>query len=432
MGQASIDDIVSNQGPAVAPPTAAAAAAPVSGTAHVDDIVSNQGPAPGSITEANQKYNQPFQPVPKDPVAPPQDHKEELVKSVGGDHGLAAYRAARKAVDGVELMIKAPAASYDAAKELVRNLGTDMLSNVKANLTETDPNHGQMYAAPIFPAPGVGTATQAFADTAPAVSTTAPIAAATTAPAGDSLMTRLTNPFKKWLATPKDAGAAATQEPTAAAVRDVTGSPASAPIVSREAGTTAADDMLNNLGVQKDAAYKKIDDIAEFDLKAEKQKLSDTKYAIKQPGADVKGLQEEMDLSNQKIADANKKLVKAGINPKDADELNKAWEATKLFKQDLVRATKADGTLDVNVLLKRANSRFNPRYGDRLAQAFGKGDAQAGKAIASKYIQGLEAAQAAGQHALSTQRFKLWLTGLGATAGIGSAGYKTLETLLAP
>jgi hypothetical protein len=45
MGQASIDDIVSNAGPAAATPPPAATAAPVSGTAHVDDIVSNQGPA---------------------------------------------------------------------------------------------------------------------------------------------------------------------------------------------------------------------------------------------------------------------------------------------------------------------------------------------------------------------------------------------------
>lgn len=53
MGQASLDDIVSNQGPAAAPAASAATAAPTGGVAHIDDIVSNQGPvqapaAPGT------------------------------------------------------------------------------------------------------------------------------------------------------------------------------------------------------------------------------------------------------------------------------------------------------------------------------------------------------------------------------------------------
>ena len=52
MGQASLDDIVSNQGPVAQPAASSATAAPASGTAHIDDIVSNQGPtsspAPGT------------------------------------------------------------------------------------------------------------------------------------------------------------------------------------------------------------------------------------------------------------------------------------------------------------------------------------------------------------------------------------------------
>lgn len=266
-----------------------------------------------------------------------------------------------------------------------------------------------------------------------AAAATAPKVAEVTAPVAEapSLMTRLTNPFKKLLTSPKEVAAAATQEPGAAAIRTAVGAPSTAPIV--EGATSVADDLLAKTGVQKDSAYKRIDDMVGFDLKAEKQKLLDTRYAIKQPGADVKGLQDEIDASTRQIADANKKLVEAGINPKEADQLNTAWEATKTFKNDIVKSTSSDGTINVKQLLNRGkNARFNPRYGDRLAQAFGKGDAAAGKAIADEYMAGLEAAQKAGVDAFKAQRFKLWLGGLVGGAAIGTAGVAGTEALLAP
>jgi len=263
-----------------------------------------------------------------------------------------------------------------------------------------------------------------------AAATPAPVAAV---PAAESegLMTRLTNPFKKLLTSPKDAAAAATQEPGSAAIRTAVGAPSSTPIL--EGPTSVADDLLAKTGVQKDSAYRRIDDTVGFDLKAEKQKLSDTRYAIKQPGADVKGLQDEIDASTRRIADANKVLVERGIDPKQADQLNTAWEATKTFKNDIVRSTASDGTINVKQLLTRGkNARFNPRYGDRLAQAFGAGDASAGKAIAVEYMSGLEAAQKAGVDAFKAQRFKLWLAGILGGAAITGAGVKGVEALLAP
>jgi hypothetical protein len=253
---------------------------------------------------------------------------------------------------------------------------------------------------------------------------TAAKAPAVAAPEAAGMMTRLTNPFRKLLTSPKEAGLAATQEPGAAAIRTATGAAVDTPI--RAGTTTAADDLLAKVGIQKDAAYKQIDDTVGFDLKAERQKLSDTQYAIKQPGADVPKLNAEMDISTKQIAEANTKLQAAGIDPKVADRLNTSWEANKGFKNDIVKSTSSDGNINVKQLLKRtADSRFNPKYGDRLAQAFGKGDVAAGKPIAEAYIKGLEAAQKAGVQAVHAQKVHQWIAGLIAPVGVG--GYEGLK-----
>lgn len=270
-------------------------------------------------------------------------------------------------------------------------------------------------------------------EAAAATKTPAAAPAAAVAPAAEStgLLNRFTNPFRKLLTSPKEAGLAATQEPGATAIRTAVGAPANAPIV--QGATSVADDLLSKVGVQKDVAYKRIDDAVGFDLKAEKQTLDDTRYALKQPGADVKALQASIDDSVRRIADANKILVERGINPKVADQLNTSWEAAKTLKNDIVRSTASDGTINVKQLLTRGkNARFNPRYGDRLAQAFGKGDAAAGKAIADEYMQGLEAAQKAGVDAFKAQRFKLWLTGLVGGAAVTTGGVEGVKALLAP
>lgn len=376
-------------------------------------------------------------PLPKpEPVAPPQDHKEELVKSIAGDRGLVSYRSARDVVGHVENLIKSPAGMYDAAKQYVQSIPETMKKAVMPEPQDLDPTHHIVNQNPIAPMPGAGAAADAFTterslatagerDLAAGSQAMAPQTAP--APPAASTKSLLTNPFKKLLQSPKDAGVAATQEPGAAAIRTATGAPATTPILSGT--TTAADDSLAKVGVAKDAAYKQIDDTVGFDLKAERQKLSDTQYAIKQPGADVPKLQEEIDASTKQIADANTKLKAAGIDPKGADRLNTSWEATKGVKNDIVKSTSSDGTINVKQLLTRSkNARFNPRYGDRLAQAFGQGDAAAGKPIADAYIQGLEAAQKAGVQAVKAQKIKLWVSSL----LVGGAGAEGVKLLLAP
>ena len=380
---------------------------------------------PSRSAEANQvAFHTPFVP---EPVAPPADHKEELVKNIAGDRGLTSYRAAREAVMHVENLIKAPAGAYDAAKQYVQSIPDTIKKAVMPEPQTLDPTTHQLYASPITPIPGVGSAVESFG--APAARAEA--AAAATAPATEGLTTRLTNPFRKLLTSPKEAGVTASQEPAATAIRTAASTPAGAPIL--EGTTTAADDTLAKVGAAKDAAYKRIDDTVGFDLKAERQKLGDTQYAIKQPGADVPKLQQEIDASTKQIADANAKLKAAGIDPKVADRLNTSWEANKQFKNDLVKSTASDGTVDVKQLLNRSkNARFNPRYGDRLAQAFGKGDVAAGKPIADAYIQGLEAAQKAGVSAVKAQKIKLWVAGLVGAAAIGSGATAGIKMLLEP
>ncbi len=266
----------------------------------------------------------------------------------------------------------------------------------------------------------------------------APEAEAAVAPAAEAaetpgLVSRLTNPFRKLLQSPKEAGLAATQEPAATALRTSVGAPAGTPILEGEGPSTVIDDHLAKVGTAKDAAYKQIDDTVGFDLKDAKKQLSDAQYAIKQPGANAPAIQKDIDLLTKKIGDANNTLKAANIDPKVADRLNTSWEASKGVKNDIVKSTSSDGTINVNQLLNRAkNSRFNQRYGDRLAQAFGQGDSAAGKPIADAYIRGLEAAQAAGKTAIRIQNFKLWTAGLIGAAAIGEAGRAGITALLAP
>jgi hypothetical protein len=97
-----------------------------------------------------------------------------------------------------------------------------------------------------------GEAAAPEAEAAATAAKVAPVAEA--APATEGLLTRLTNPFKKLLTSPKAAGVAAAQEPAGTAIRTATGAVAGTPIL---AGTeTAADETLAKVGTAKDAAYK--------------------------------------------------------------------------------------------------------------------------------------------------------------------------------
>ena len=268
-------------------------------------------------------------------------------------------------------------------------------------------------------------------------------AAAAASPAEERILTRLTNPFRKAASAAKsyiptttpiqDVARVTAAEPGSTAVRTATGAGAETPILA--GAKTVADESLADLATKKSAAYKQIDDLVGFDRKAEIQKMKDTEYAMKQPGAsmDIMKLQGELADSQLRIAVADKKLAAAGIDPKAADNLNTAWEAGKQFRQGLVTASDSEGNVTVQKLLNSGKTlRTNPKYGDRLAQFFGKGDAAAGKPIADAYMQELQAAQRAGVHAVSAQRIARWTARVLAGGLVGGGAVDFAEHLLAP
>src|SRR5579864_424415 len=274
-----------------------------------------------------------------------------------------------------------------------------------------------------------GEAAAPEAEAAATAAKVAPVAEA--APATEGILTRLTNPFRRLTTPAKEVGAAAAAEPAAQAVRKVAGATPETPVLA--GASTAVDKPITDLATKKSAAYKQIDDVVGFDRKAEIQKLKDFNYAIQQPehAKDIMTLQGQIHDSELRLAVADKKLAAAKIDPKVADSLNTSWEAGKQFKKGLVTATSSDGTVNVNQLLNSAKRlRLDPKYGDRLAQFFGKGDAAAGKPIADSYVSELQAAQKTGVHAMHVQKIHQWIGGLIGTAALGGAyeGAKLLAT----
>jgi hypothetical protein len=269
--------------------------------------------------------------------------------------------------------------------------------------------------------------------------------AASSLPAGSPTPYQRPNPFRKLVMSPKAVGAmeeAATSQPAAqTAVRTAVGAAPDAPILKD--ATTIVDQPIKDLYTRAKAAYKNVDDIAGFDVKAEKLALSNDQYSLKQLGntdadnaARIK-LNESIEDSTKRISDAETQLKTAGVDPKQADNINKAMKAGEQFKTLLVRNTNPDGTVRVDSLLNGAKVlRFNPKYGDRLAQFFGQGgDPGAGKAAADNFIADLQAAQkagkAAGQKALDSRELrnmvlKYVVPSAGAALG-AAAGYELVK-----
>lgn len=249
------------------------------------------------------------------------------------------------------------------------------------------------------------------------------------------------NPFRKLLMKPEELGAtesaAVTQPAAQSAVRSVVGAAPDAPILND--ATTIADQPIKDLYTQAKQEYKKVDDLVGFDLKAEKLALSNDQYNLKQLGntdadnaARIK-LNTSIQDSTKRIADAEAQLKTAGLDPKQADNLFRAGRAGEQFKTLLVRATNPDGTVKVDSLLNGSKVlRFNPKYGDRLAQFFGQGDAVAGKAAADSFMSDLQAAKkagdAAGQKAIAGRTLRnMILKYVVPSAGAGlaaAAGYE--------
>src|SRR5882762_2815625 len=192
---------------------------------------------------------------------------------------------------------------------------------------------------------------------------------------------------------------------------------------------TVLDEPLDALKKNEDAAYKKVDDTVGFDLKAEKDQLANDKYRLSQLGntdADVTArgnLTEAINDSTDRIAEAEQKLKDAGIDPKSADAVHQQRMAGTDFKKAVVKNTNADGSVNIDGLLKDSkNLRFN-RFGDRLEQFMGK-------EAADDYISRLQEMQKLGAHTVKTQAIAKWVAKGAGTLGTLGYGAHVVHGLL--
>jgi hypothetical protein len=187
--------------------------------------------------------------------------------------------------------------------------------------------------------------------------------------------------------------------------------------------STVLDDPLSALSKNEKAAYKTVDDAVGFDLKAEKQQLSNDQYKLSQLGntdADINtrgNLIEAINDSESRIAEAEGKLKTAGIDPKVADTIHQQRMAGMDFKKALVSSSAPDGSsIDVDKLLNASKLlRFN-KFGDRISQFMG------GDANADAYMEQLQKAQAAGVHAMKTQAIVKAIAHYAVPGAVGLAG----------
>jgi hypothetical protein len=204
-------------------------------------------------------------------------------------------------------------------------------------------------------------------------------------------------------------------------------SPAVAPASGRlvEGHNAVVDPQLQNMENQAKAAYREMDKVAGFDVKAEKLQLSNDKYKLAQlgntdPDIAARGrLIESINDSQDRISLAQTKMRAAGIDPDVPDNLHKSMKAGQDFRKVLVARTDAGtGDVDIKGLLQDAQRlRNNPKYGDRLEQFFGS------KNAADKFMKALTDADAQGVRAVKTQQIAKWAARIIGTGALGAIGY---------
>lgn len=371
-----------------------------------------------------------------DLVKPPETPTEQLVHAIGGGGGaLAAYRTAKNIVNSVETAVKSAPGEYKQAASNVVRAVQDFHNKDYRNALSDAVSAGTVLTPTIVPGgaatrelaegarPGGNLATPLTRDALTAGTALVGGEAAVPAEEAEEGATVLrVNPFRAALE-----GKAVAQEPAAAAVRTAVGAdPATALVKGNQ---TILDEPLSALQKQTKAAYQQVDKTAGFDLKDLTAQVSNDQYAIKQLGTTADdmvkrtNLQTSINNANTRIAEAQTKLAKAGIDPKSADVLNTSLEAGKDLKRIIVRNTAPDGTVNIDPLLKQSQALRFVKRGDRLAQFMGK-DA------ADQYIQDLQAAQKAGVHAMKVQRIAKWVGGIMGSSVLGAAGYEGAKHLL--
>lgn len=186
-----------------------------------------------------------------------------------------------------------------------------------------------------------------------------------------------------------------------------------APLVDVARRQTFLDEHLADIGKTEKAAYREMDDVAEFDVKAERKQLANDQRKLKQLGnteADVNQrgkLIESINDSQDRIKAAEQRLKEHGIDPTAADKLHQQRMAGIEFKNRLIANTdKATGDLNVKGLLNDAAKARYSKYGDRLEQFFGS------KEAADRYVTNLQEAEKAGIQAVKAQQIAKWMGGI--------------------
>jgi hypothetical protein len=181
---------------------------------------------------------------------------------------------------------------------------------------------------------------------------------------------------------------------------------------------TIVDDHINRIQTAEKQAYKNMDEVAGFDVKAEKTQLANDKYKLSQLGntdADVTqrgNLVESINDSEDRIAEAETRLKDAGVDPDLADSIHKQRMAAQDFKKVIVRRTNVDGSVDIDGLLKDSKNLRFAKQGDRLTQFMGKDAAE-------QYMSKLQEMQKLGAHAVKMQSLAKWI---GGAVGLGLGG----------
>lgn len=384
-----------------------------------------------------------FAPLPPPvPVDPPQDHKEELVKSIAGDRGLVSYRAARETVGHVENLLKSPAGAYEAAKQFVQGIPDTMKKAVMPEPQDLDPTHHEFRAAPIIPPPfGLGAAAGAFTDAESlaaagerdiAAGSKAMAPQAAPAPSAAPTKSLLTNPFraklKAQMATPEAAGEAASQPIARAGVK------ATAPTVG--ASLRSGIDVETPLAAAK-RLYQTVDDAAKTDFKVLYDKLDAAQDAARTaaPGSPEEAVaQRNIKAVEDSIADHKAIAEKSGVPNVDktlaqADakfaetQANKDFNSKFFGNQSVISGNIAHGapeSINVDNAIKTLENFDKPnKFGiSRLQQT------SLGKDGAFKLKQVLYDAKQAGQTAMDARVLrntilKFGIPGLASALGLG-------------
>ena len=491
MGQASLDDIVSNQGPAAAPAASAATAAPTGGVAHIDDIVSNQGPvqAPaaagttgvsgalnkigefgaGVVPGAVESMGETIQSLPwvgKKIISPeamqaereffkPGTEAEKYGQTTGHiAEPILEFVLGDEALKGVALAEKLGIASKIAkVAQDSPYIGKLLQHGVNAARMGTV---GAAEASAKGATPGeaikTGVVTGLGGEAIPAIGSTLDAVAPGLASKAAAVATKLTNPFRRAAATDPGFidqvwhGEQVAQAPAQAATRaaaKAAGSEVGLSTVQPEGLRTLAEEPISVVNGLKKGVYSQVDRAAGTDLKTLYDKLDaiNDKIDLEASGSPAEAKLEEARTSQmQTIEDAKAQARAKGVDVDKmlakGDALHTREMALRDFQKgvlknvNIVPGNVAHGTPET-VTIDSAVKAIQ-KLQDNTKFGAPRLEQALGKDGAKKLLDGLYDAQRQGIKAASRQKLAQWVGGILGGATIGTLGVEGVSQLLAP